>query len=218
MSRCIRSCAPLSCGHPGRPRSRPMPSASHQADNRLNPSNPWLLANGGPLSLRIAPGRPCRSKSRSKQLLTLSVREFSRTLISSNMRLYSSRTVSGSTRSPSRSFHQPLKSTVQISLGACAFIPVARRLPGSRLRRLRGSVNPARSKTRLKLLSLGTSPMLLRSYKSRILRGPQRGCAVLSRTIAHTTSSESSEGWPCGFLLSSCKPPKPRSRKRCFHL
>ena len=44
MSRCIRSCAPLSCGHPGRLRSKLIPNASHHADSRLNPNTARALA------------------------------------------------------------------------------------------------------------------------------------------------------------------------------
>src|SRR5215471_9212153 len=51
-----------------------MPKASHQADNRLRPWTALQLAKGAPLSLRMAPGKPWRSKSRSKLLCTVSVR------------------------------------------------------------------------------------------------------------------------------------------------
>lgn len=157
MSRCMRSCAPLSCGQPGRLRSRLIPRASHHTDNRVSPNSPWALAKGEPLSLRIAAGTPCAANNRSKQGRTDSVLPSARVLISKSIRLNSSRTVNGSTRSPSRSFHHPLKSTVQTSLAFSALTPLARR-PASLARRTRrGTVKPARASTRLKLLSLGIS-------------------------------------------------------------
>ncbi len=158
MSRCIRSWAPLSWGHPGLLRSRSIPSASHHTESWLNPKMALLLAKGGPLSLRIAEGSPCVSKSFSKQRRITPLRLLSTALISSSILLNSSRTVSGSTRRPSLHNHHPLKSTVQTSLGASAFFPLES-LPFSAARRiLRGLVRPARSSTRLKLLSLGVAP------------------------------------------------------------
>src|SRR5207302_9716712 len=38
-----RSWAPLSCGWPGRPRSRSIPSATHQTESRLRPKSPCIL-------------------------------------------------------------------------------------------------------------------------------------------------------------------------------
>ncbi len=56
ISRCIRSCPPLSCGCPGRPRSKSIPRATHQTDSRLKPKSAWVCAKGAPLSLRMAWG------------------------------------------------------------------------------------------------------------------------------------------------------------------
>jgi len=58
MSRCIRSCAPLSFGHPTRPRMWRIPSDTHQADKRVRPTRPLVAANGGPLSDWMASGIP----------------------------------------------------------------------------------------------------------------------------------------------------------------
>jgi len=87
---------------------------------------------------------------------------FSSARISSSILLCSSRTVSGSTRNPSRSRHQPLKSTLHTSLGCVAFRPWPNRPVSVDRRTRRRSVKPARSSTRLKLLSLGTSPPCFR--------------------------------------------------------
>src|ERR1700676_4234041 len=53
MSRWSRSCPPLSWGWEGRPRSKSIPRAIHQADNRLNPCKACTLAKGAPLSDRF---------------------------------------------------------------------------------------------------------------------------------------------------------------------
>src|SRR5262249_8916200 len=54
---CMRSWRPFCCGLPGAIRSGVMPSFSHQIDSRDRPPAP-TLANGRPVSLRIARGHP----------------------------------------------------------------------------------------------------------------------------------------------------------------
>src|ERR1700732_5199609 len=134
-----------------------MPTATHQADSRLNPKSACTLAKGEPLSLRIACGKPCRSKNRSKLVRTVWLRGSASDRTSNTERLYSSRTVKGSQRLP-HLLHHPLKSTVHNSLAAPARRPLHKR-PASVDRRLRRfCVKPARSRTRLRVLSLTTSP------------------------------------------------------------
>jgi hypothetical protein len=171
MSRWSRSWAPLSWGWPGRPRSKSIPSATHQIERRLSPRSPCTLAKGEPLSLRMACGKPCRAKSCSKLMRTVWLRAFSSARTSRTYRLCSSRTVKGSHRRP-RLLHHPLKSTVHTSLGCPARRPLLKRPASLERRRCRRfSVKPARSSTRLKVLSLATFPCR-RKYNSRILRGP----------------------------------------------
>src|ERR1043166_935225 len=215
-SKCSRSCPPLSCGHPGRPRSRSIPKTTHQADKRLNPSTPWSLAKGAPLSLRIASGIPCCSKSRSKQPRTVWPRALAMARRSSTYRENSSRTVNGSQRLP-RANHHPLKSTVHTSLGTVALRPLNNRPDWCRGRNRRGCTKPARSSTRLKLLSLGISSCK-RSYTLGILRGPQCRCFCLSRMISHTTASSKPSGLLLGRRDSSLSPLNPHSKNRSFHL
>src|SRR5262249_34680795 len=112
----------------------------------------------------------------------------------------------------------PLKSTVQISLGALAFRPVYKRPASLRRRRRRGSTNPARCKIRLKLLSLGALPDRARSYSARIFRGPQVRWAFLSRMISHTTDSSNPPGLLAGRRDNSSIPCSPYSQNRSFHL
>ena len=177
-------------GHPGRPRSRSMPSASHQAESRLSPSSPLLLAKGGPLSLRIASGRPWCSKSRSKQIWIVSVRAFSTARISRSMRLCSSLTVSGSTRWPLRIPPPSLEVHSPDIIGGLGLSP--RRKPPALLgrRRLRGLVRPARSRTRLKLLSLGSSPLDTCAHRAlESCAAPNAGGHSSDVTIRHTIFS-----------------------------
>src|SRR5215831_2078789 len=216
-SRCNRSCPPLSWGQAGRPRSRSIPNTTHQADKWLNPITPVLLAKGAPLSLRMASGNPCRSNKRSKQVRTVSPRALAISRSSSTYRLNSSRTVNGSHRWLWAPYHQPLKSTVHTWLGALALRPLCSRPDCCRERSRRGTTNPARSSTRLKLLSLGTCSWN-RSYTLRILRGPQCRCLCLSRTISHTTDSSKPSGLLLGRRDNSPIPLSPSFRNLSFHL
>src|SRR5437762_5055759 len=68
--------------------------------------------------------------------------------------------------------------------------PIAQPPPSLERRRARFCVRPARSNTRLKVLSLAAS-LCWRKYSSRILRGPQDMCASFKRIILHTSSSAS---------------------------
>jgi hypothetical protein len=49
-------------------RSMAMPSRSHHTDRRLKPKKALALANGTPLSVRMASGRPNSLKARSNTL------------------------------------------------------------------------------------------------------------------------------------------------------
>ena len=55
---------PFCCGAPGSMRSRRMPSLTHWSDKRVRPPAP-VEAKGGPLSLRMARGRPSSRIARS---------------------------------------------------------------------------------------------------------------------------------------------------------
>ena len=54
--RCILSWRPFCWGRPGLIRSILMPRRNHQMDRRLRPNRAWGLANGMPLSVRMAAG------------------------------------------------------------------------------------------------------------------------------------------------------------------
>jgi hypothetical protein len=137
--------------------SRSMPRASHHTESRLKPRIALLLAKAG----------RCRCESPRKPVLFEEILKTrpdhlgattSTARNSNNMRLCSSRTVRGSTRFPPSPTHQPLKSTVQTSLQLVAFLPLDSLPLSVALRVLRGLVSPARSRMRLKLLSLGVAP------------------------------------------------------------
>ena len=110
-----------------------------------------------------------------------------------------------------------MKSTVQTSFAAAPRRPLLKR-PATLARRFgRFCVSPARSKTRLKVLSLATAPWR-RKYNSRILRGPQLPCANFKRTISHTSPSGSCSGLLLGRRDASAIPSTPSAKKRSFHL
>ncbi len=52
---------PVRCGRPGSMRSSPMPNRTHHTASGLNPPR-VIVANGGPLSVRSAAGRPYSRK------------------------------------------------------------------------------------------------------------------------------------------------------------
>ena len=62
---CILSCRPFCSGQPGWILSCRMPSRIHQIDSRLKPPGAGV-ANGGPLSVRMACGKPYSRKAASK--------------------------------------------------------------------------------------------------------------------------------------------------------
>src|SRR5215469_9286951 len=64
--RCMRSRRPFCCGWPGLMRSMAMPRRSHQTESLERLNRAFGLANGTPLSERIACGRPRSRKSCSK--------------------------------------------------------------------------------------------------------------------------------------------------------
>jgi len=63
--RCTRSCRPFCCGLPATIRSGRMPSLIHHTASRDSPPTP-ADAKGGPLSERIASGKPCSLKAAAK--------------------------------------------------------------------------------------------------------------------------------------------------------
>src|SRR6185437_10805693 len=67
--RCMRSWRPFCCGWPGLMRSIAMPSLSHQTESFDRLNSPLGLANGTPLSERIASGSPRSANSRSKAVI-----------------------------------------------------------------------------------------------------------------------------------------------------
>jgi len=117
-----------------------MPSLAHCTDSRLRPPGLLLEANGAPLSLRIARGRPSSRKACSTTGCTASI--VSGTMRHSiRKRLSASVIVNGSQRCPSAVRNQPLKSMHHRSLGSCT----GRKgwLSGTaRRRRRRGSLSP----------------------------------------------------------------------------
>src|ERR1700730_4635219 len=219
MSRCSRSCPPLSWGWDGRPRSRSIPKATHHADKRLKPYKACTLAKGAPLSERIASGKPYLAKIRSKASRTVWLRALSSARSSSRYRLNSSRTVKVSHRPASPKRHHPLKSTVHTSLGVWPRRPLLSRPPstGPSLTR-RGCVKPTCSRIRLKLLSLGVACPCRRWYNVRILRGPQCRCTSLSFTISHTCPSLNCLGLLRGRRESSSSPSSPWRKNLSRHL
>src|ERR1035438_1680462 len=160
-----------------------------------------------PLSLRMTRGRPYSSNSRSNSERTHSVvlQDSARAL--SKKRLNSSRTVNGSQRCPPVN-HQPLKSTVQTSLGARATTRRLRRPAIQAFRCRRICTSPALVKIRWQLLALGAPPCN-RKYSSRILRGPQLRWPCLSRTNSQTTASGTWDGLPRGRPRGGPPPPPP---------
>jgi len=96
-------------------RSCSMPSLIHQTANRLRPPTAEL-ANGAPLSVRIASCSPCSRNAASKMARTRSVSVFSTAWQRNKYRLQASVIVSGSTRDPSPALNQPLKSAHQTRL------------------------------------------------------------------------------------------------------
>ena len=62
----MRSWHPFCWGLTGCMRSRRMPRRSHQTASRDRPNNAQAAANGVPLSVRMAAGRPKSLKVRSK--------------------------------------------------------------------------------------------------------------------------------------------------------
>jgi hypothetical protein len=93
-----------------------MPNLSHQIAN----GDKWaaaVVANGGPLSVRIARGKPYSRNVRSNHGRT--PRAVGATMRQHNTkRLHASITVSGSQRVPFAVRNHPLKSAVQTSLGS----------------------------------------------------------------------------------------------------
>ena len=116
---CIRSCRPFCSGQPGSIRSWRIPSPSHHIARRLNPAGAGL-ANGGPLSLRIASGKPYSRNTASNTARTWGPSVFSTDRQRCTYRLKASLMVSGSHRSPLPHKNQPLKSVHQTWLGAPA--------------------------------------------------------------------------------------------------
>ena len=126
--RCIRSCRPFCSGCPAAIRSGTIPSFIHHTARRESPATA-RDANGAPLSVRIARGRPHSRNADSKIARTRSPSVFSTRWQRNRYRLQASVIVSGSIRSPSPVRNQPLKSAHHTRLGASA------NANGSRVRR-----------------------------------------------------------------------------------
>ena len=175
-----------------------MPNATHQTDSRLSPNSPCTLAKGEPLSLRIAWGNPCRSKSRSKLCRTVSVRallqrtqfqDITAILVAHRQRF----------APPSQLLHQPLKSTVHTSLGVallaahCTIAPLrSSAAPPPLLCQPCPLQHPLETCSRWPLPHAGANTVL------GSCAAPKLGCASFRRTISHTSSSGSCSGLALG--------------------
>jgi hypothetical protein len=84
-----------------------MPSRIHQMDSRLSPPGAGL-ANGGPLSVRIASGKPYSRNTASKTARARSSSVRSTARQRNRKRLKASLVVNGSQRLPSPQRNQPL--------------------------------------------------------------------------------------------------------------
>src|SRR5712692_1647035 len=106
---------------PGLDPLRHDPNLIHHTASRDNPATA-CEANGAPLSVRIASGIPNSRKAASKIARTRAVSVFSTAWQRNRYRLCASEMVSGSIRSPSAVWNQPLKSAhhTRLASSACA--------------------------------------------------------------------------------------------------
>ena len=187
-----------------------MPSLTQCTARRERPPAP-VEANGGPLSVRIARGKPNSSKTRSNTGRTPSpvgavIRQSRRN------RLCASEIVSGSQRWPSAVRNQPLKSAHQTSFGAVA--AKNGRLAGSaRRRRRRGWLSPSRRNKSPIVLAAGQA-IVGRSLSNfaRSFFGPQCGWRSRKPTIASAISSARPCVGRCGARERSARPPTGSAR------
>ena len=141
MSRCIRSCAPLSWGcRPGRPRSKSIPSATHQTESRLRPKSSH--AHWRKRDIRCRCGSPWVNlvvqRAAFKTLAAPSRSEHSLLRATPARNGCARRAPSTAPHRFPQLLHQPLKSTVHTSLGALQALRPLHRRPASReLRRRR---------------------------------------------------------------------------------
>src|SRR5258707_8261108 len=203
-------CLPFCSGFPASIRSGTMPSLIHQTANRDSPASA-RLANGPPLSVRMAAGRPYWRKAASKMACTLAVSVFSTAWQRNRYRLCASEMVSGSMRSPSAVRNQPLKSAHHTRFGPSACASGA--LYGAvRTRFLRGTTKPSRCSSAPMVLAAGQlRPGSSRSRMRLSLRGPHRICACRS---SNTHCSISSGFWlrcRCAAQLCAISPAAPAS-------
>ena len=115
-TRCICSCAALSCGQPRRENSARTPRRCHHALRCDRPSGP-PQAKGAPLSVQRARGRPWRRNSRVSTARTVRALGATSSRTASTCREARSRTVSGARAAPSPARPRPLKSMVHTSCG-----------------------------------------------------------------------------------------------------
>src|SRR6266545_2287945 len=177
MSTCTRSWPPLSCGHPGREWSTSIPRLTHHADSLVSPQGALVHPNGGPLSDRMAFGRPFSSNSLSNSARTSAVSQPFSSAARRTYRLNASLAVSGSHRSPLWARHHPLKSTVQRSLGPSTVgvgAPLGRSLSG--FRGLRALLRCVRARMRAIVRVLGAGALSRRSSNLLSFFGPHPYC------------------------------------------
>ena len=181
--RCQRSWRGFCSGSPRAIRSGRIPSMSDQTARRERPAMPRGMANGMPLSLRITVGKPYSRKARSSHRSASAV-VWRRTATNCRQyRLWSSASVRGSHRRPSPVRNQPLKSSVQTSLGALTCVSPGD--GGARRQRRRARTRPRCCNRAPMVLGAGHAVSGARPCsQARSLRGPQLGCAVRTARIA----------------------------------
>ena len=159
----------------------------HHTDRGERPPNP-TLANGAPLSVRMALGRPYSRKARSRTRLAAGPVDRSSPAQTSRYRDAASWTVSGSIRVPSEVRNHPLKSIDHTSFGRLA---PEKGSPHGVLRRLRRRrfTSPARSSRTPAVLGDGhdCSGAMTRSRPITFL-GPHNGYARFIAMIRSTSA------------------------------
>src|SRR5215831_17518166 len=195
-----------------------MPRETSQAESWVSPPRARVLIHGEPLSTSIALGTPYVPKSFSSTFRTVAVLVLATRTTASIIRLIASRTVRGSHRCPFLAFHQPLKSMVQRSFGACTSICGRSSTCHTRTRGRRTLTLPAALRILATVARLGVSSSKVRLRTRTSLSGPQVVCLARSASTEATTSLLVIDGDELGRRLSSCKLSYPPSRNRLSHL
>src|SRR5215469_1850756 len=127
--------------------------------------------------------------------------------------LFSSRTVKGFIFSSVFEYHQPLKSTVQTSLGLSATIRCWIIIPVSTFLRLLTPAYPARTKSFSTVLRAGIYfPLLVRLYTARIFLAPHVSRSFLILNNSTLTGSGILRLLLFGLLDCSLRPAVPSAK------